>query len=764
MKLSKKVTLIFLISTIFSLGFYKIMAYIMIDKMYSGENERISGIAGGVVTRFKSETNTIKVKGLDYATLIKASNNINKDFGINDGDYRVGLQEKMEEDNIEYKIMLKEDLSLDNIYLHSENDKDVVNKLISDVKGNYNGGMEPFNDIITANEKFYIVAVSPILKDGDSEVGRGYFLLAECIDEGLAQKIAKVLSRNVSLVYELEKPSIAKMGTTDNKETIINETDKVEVLSYYKITSVTGEECYLKLKESLLVRISATKTINRFTILVSIVFLIINILIFIIIKNVVVKRIVFINDEIKKVARNKQKNIITNKLRGRDEINDLAKDISDMVIFLDKSIDKMSYLANYDTVTNLQNRYSICNFMNTLIKEKKDYTIYYIDLDNFKSINDNLGHTIGDNVLCGVAKTLLSLEEAEVKVGRVGGDEFIIIREGTRSDEERIEFGNYFLKVLRQTFKYKSYTYHLSGSIGISAYPKHGENIETLLKYADIAMYRSKKSFNNKVQIISEDMIDEIEVEGMLSDALSRNEFIVYYQPILKLGLNKIVGAEALVRWNRSGEIIPPSKFIDIAKRSGEIANIDAIVLKEGIRVAKEFRDKGYKEFQISVNICFMLLKNDSFVIDLKEMLEEIDLESNALKIEITEDEILDDPKYIIGILNEIKKIGVQVSLDDFGSGYSSFNHIKILPIDTIKIDKTLLLEVDGDDKSKSIIESIINLSHSLGLDVICEGVEEENQLRLLESINCDKIQGYYISAPVNEEKFKKLLDNYSFI
>ncbi|MGL5085178.1 MAG: EAL domain-containing protein, partial [Clostridium sp.] len=630
------------------------------------------------------------------------------------------------------------------------------------VKDNYGGGITTFNNIVNVNEKFYIVVLAPVLDINDGITINGYILIAEYIDDGMAKKIGAILKRDVSLVYNLEKPQIASVSMTDNKEPIINETDSIEAISYYKITSVTGEECYLKLRESLFLRNIATKTIKKYTVLISFIIIVINILIYILMKKIVVKRIVYINDEIKKVTKTKQKNIITSKLKGRDEVNDLANDISNMIISLDESIEKMSYLANYDMVTNIQNRYSINNFMNNLIKEEKEFSIYYIDLDNFKSVNDNLGHTVGDEVLCGVSTILKSFEDECVKVGRVGGDEFIIIREGFRSNDEIIGFGNEFLKALKQTFKHNSYTYHLSGSIGISSYPENGHELETLLKYADIAMYRSKKSFSNKVQIISEDMLDEIEVEGMLSDALIKNQFMVYYQPILNLVSKTIVGAEALVRWNRGGEIILPSKFIAIAKKSGEIAYIDKMVLKEAIRVAKEYRNKGYSLFQISVNISFVLLKSENFIMDLKQMLSSANLEPSAIKIEITEDEIIDDQKSIIEILNEVKKIGVKISLDDFGSGYASFNHIKILPIDTIKIDRSLLLKVDGEDKSKSIIETIINMSHSLGLDVICEGVEEENQLRLLEGIGCDKIQGYYISKPVDKQTFGKLLDIYS--
>lgn len=421
----------------------------------------------------------------------------------------------------------------------------------------------------------------------------------------------------------------------------------------------------------------------------------------------------------------------------------------------------MKFLANYDTVTTLLNRYSLYNYMEKLKRDEKPFTVYFIDLDNFKNLNDTLGHSTGDEVLCGAASALLSIQSDSLTVGRLGGDEFIVIKEGEIGEEEIFKVGREILSALNQTFKYKNYTYQLKGSVGVSSYPRHADDIETLLQYADIAMYKSKKNGGNRVNVISDDMLEDIIIEGQLKEALKKKEFLVYYQPIYNIEQNKIVGAEALVRWEREGEIVAPNKFIPIAKKSGDICDIDNFVLRKACEFCKACRDAGNENFKIAINASYMFLKQPKLKEDIKSILEELNLPANALKLEITEDEILDDPKYIIKILKDIKKLGVKVSLDDFGVGYSSFNHIKMLPIDTIKIDRSLLLKVEEDEKSIAIIETLIQLAHTLELDVICEGVEEQDQLDLLKDLNCDKIQGYFISRPIEEDKFKDVIDRF---
>lgn len=427
-----------------------------------------------------------------------------------------------------------------------------------------------------------------------------------------------------------------------------------------------------------------------------------------------------------------------------------------------KNAEEMRYLANYDVLTGLQNRYSLYNYMAQLKEDGEKFTIYFIDLDNFKTLNDSLGHNSGDEVLCKAAYVLESLDKNQIKVGRLGGDEFLVVRKGVLCDEEVMELGQKILEALNTTFEYGNFNYELKASIGATSFSNHTNDIETLIRYADIAMYQSKSQGGNNIEVFNETMLEGILIEAALKKAIENKEFFVHYQPIFSVEENRIVGAEALVRWLRDGEIVPPFKFIPIAKRTGDIYEIDNFVLREACNFCKEKRDNGFKDFQVSVNASYRFLKQHNFTKMLKELLEEIGLDPSGLKLEITEDEVLDDSKRIVMLLKEIKELGVKIALDDFGVGYSSFSYIKILPIDTIKIDRSLLSKIEDDSKTVSIIATLINLAHTLDLDVVAEGVEIEDQLELLKMLQCDKIQGYYISKPVHEDEFVKVIEKHN--
>lgn len=420
--------------------------------------------------------------------------------------------------------------------------------------------------------------------------------------------------------------------------------------------------------------------------------------------------------------------------------------------------ENMRYLANYDVLTGLPNRYSLFNYMGQLKYEKKEFTIFFIDLDNFKTLNDTLGHNSGDEVLCEAANSLRQLGFENLNIGRLGGDEFLIIKEGITLDEDIESIGNAILNALNKTYYYSNYTYELKSSVGVSSSPKHASDIETLIKYADIAMYRSKRGGGNKVQVFSDDMLEEIIIETELKNGLENKEFVPYYQPIYSVENDIVVGAEALVRWISEGKVIQPYKFIPIAKKTGFISEIDNFILEEACKFCKEKREALFKDFEISVNASYRFLKQPDLIERLETVLKKNGLPPSALKLEITEDEVLDNPSYIISILSSIRSMGVKVALDDFGVGYSSFNHIKMLPIDTIKIDRSLLLSVEEDNKTLAIINTLIKLSHTLDLDVVCEGVEINDQLELLKKLKCDKIQGFLISKPISKNEFNNFL------
>lgn len=423
-----------------------------------------------------------------------------------------------------------------------------------------------------------------------------------------------------------------------------------------------------------------------------------------------------------------------------------------------KYAEKMSYIATFDNLTGLLNRHNLIEYLNKLVSEKEEFSVYFLDLDNFKSINDTLGHSTGDEVLKIISNKLKNIYSEEISVGRLGGDEFIIVRKGKNIYEDIEKFSLSLSKMLSGTIKINRYSFNTEASIGVSFYPQHAIDAETLLKYADISMYEGKRAGGNKFKIFSPDMLENVYLAARLSNSIKNNELEVYYQPIYDVKKGKIVSAEALIRWISNGEVIPPNKFIPIAKKNGDILLIDEIVIRDAARFCKSIREMGDKDFIVSVNVSHAILKQSYFLSKIIKIVEEEGIAPDFLKFEITEDETIDDSEFTANVLKELKELGFEISLDDFGVGYSSFNHIKTLPLDTLKIDRSLILSIENDNRTFSIIDTLINLAHNLGLDVICEGVEKKNEMELLKSMGCDKIQGYYISKAINKNDFIKFL------
>lgn len=445
----------------------------------------------------------------------------------------------------------------------------------------------------------------------------------------------------------------------------------------------------------------------------------------------------------------------------------IINDITD----IKKHSEELTYLANYDTLTNLLNRYNLFEYLIELIKNEEEFSIYFIDIDDFKNINDTLGHNTGDEVLRIVADKLLSLKYSfskdainKITVGRLGGDEFLVVKKGKDSIREIKNLANEIQRILYEEFQIENNTFNLKASIGISSYPADGDNVFTLIKYADISMYRSKEEGGNKNKIFSEEMLEEINMQSSLSSAIENKEFEVYFQPIYDVTKEKIVGAEALTRWNKEEGIISPAKYIPLAKKTGDIIKLDEFVLEEACKCCNEMYKIGEEQFKVSINISYAAIKQNNFIEKLVKIITKEKINPRSIKLEITEDEIIDNIEFTVGILNKIRNLGFQIALDDFGVGYSSFNYIKILPLDTLKIDRSLLKSLEKDRKTLSIIETLINLSHTLGLNVVCEGVEISSQLELLRKINCDSIQGFYISKPIDFNSFKDFVIDFNNI
>lgn len=423
--------------------------------------------------------------------------------------------------------------------------------------------------------------------------------------------------------------------------------------------------------------------------------------------------------------------------------------------------EEMKYLATYDTLTSIFNRRKLIEYGKELIENKEEFSLYFIDLDNFKKINDSLGHDYGDKVLISVSQDLIKLASKEIKIGRLGGDEFVIIKKGNSTYDELKNFSTTIKNSISKSYNFKNFKFKLKSSIGVAYYPLDGKDISTIIKYADIAMYHSKSSGGNCFSIFEKSFLDDYDLEDKLKIALTENQLITYYQPIYNINNHKIDTVEALVRWESENGLIPPNSFIPLAKRTGLIVDIDKKVFEDSCILCKEHKEKYGDYLTVSINISYGLLIESNFSEFIISTINKYNIPPSFIKLEITEDEIIKDLNYVISILNKLRKKGILIALDDFGVGYSSFNYIKKLPLDTIKIDKSLIFSIENDKKSLSIIQTLITLSKSLNLEVVCEGVEVKNQLKLLETLGCDKIQGYLFSKPIIKDELYNYMDNF---
>ncbi|WP_270566911.1 EAL domain-containing protein [Clostridium beijerinckii] len=422
--------------------------------------------------------------------------------------------------------------------------------------------------------------------------------------------------------------------------------------------------------------------------------------------------------------------------------------------------EKIRHFVYYDPLTELPNRKMMLERLNLLLEiENNSFAMLFIDLDGFKSINDNYGHQLGDKVLKNVADTLKGIISDNDTISRIGGDEFVIIATNIKSTTYVKEIAERIQKALNTPFIYNGEALSVGASIGISIFPEHGKDTDTLIRKADIAMYEVKKNGGYNYALysskINDEFLDKIDIKEKLNKAMKNNEFIIYYQPIISLRSMKVLYSEALIRWKQGDKIISPAEFIPIAKSVGEIIPIDNWVLENACKQCEIWNELGGNEFSISVNVSYSQLKQSEFVSMVQSILNHYSIQARCLNMEITEDEAMEDFGTIIGILEELRKIGIRVSLDDFGTGYSSLSYVNRLPIDMIKIDKSLIANLEKDYKSVMIVRSIINLGHSLSLKIIAEGIETQEQFRILNELNCDYIQGYLIGKPMEALEFE---------
>jgi diguanylate cyclase (GGDEF)-like protein len=399
----------------------------------------------------------------------------------------------------------------------------------------------------------------------------------------------------------------------------------------------------------------------------------------------------------------------------------------------------------------------------TAPRHERQVAVLFLDLDGFKYINDSLGHPTGDKLLQSIAKRLVGCVRTSDTVSRQGGDEFVVLLTESRQWEDAVVVAERILKAVSQSHPIDNHDLHVTTSIGVSVYPDDGEDAETLIRNADIAMYQAKEKGRNSYQFFKPAMnvraVERQSIESSLRSAVKNGEFVLRYQPKVDLQTGLITGAEALIRWNHPlrGELAP-GMFVSIAEDSGLIRQIGRWVLREACEQARAWLDEGLPPISIAVNVSAVELSDETYVQRLYATLSETGMDPSNLELELTESVLMRHAHSAAIILQALRKTGIQVALDDFGTGYSSLSYLRDFPIDSLKIDRSFVDEVTSVVEDTSIVKAVISMARNLGLRVVAEGVENMDQLEFLRAQACDEAQGYFFSRPVDPDAFAELL------
>ncbi|MBC8157535.1 EAL domain-containing protein [Armatimonadetes bacterium] len=417
---------------------------------------------------------------------------------------------------------------------------------------------------------------------------------------------------------------------------------------------------------------------------------------------------------------------------------------------------KINRLAYYDPLTDLPNRAYFAQLMETMITEKKleKFALLFIDIDNFSAVNESLGHSCGDQILCNISEILKKQMVFGNELVRFGGDEFVIVVKNVVSNAQLKAYVEQILKEFQKPFEIGGENFHITLSMGISTYPFDGETAEKILKHADIALNNVKAHGKNGYKLFSfeldESVAKRLKLERDLRKAVENKEFELFYQPKFDIGRNQVLGYEALLRWHHPKRgLVSPLEFIPVAEETGLIIPIGEWVIQKAAEQLYYWQQQGHAELTIAVNLSARQFKDERLVDRFRQIRKTTGVDLTKLELEITETTALYDIQYAINVLRELKELGLKISLDDFGTGYSSLNYLTQLPIDHLKIDKSFLKNTIEQKSGEQIIRSVIGLAHACNLKVVAEGVETRGQLDFLRDEKCDMIQGFYISRPV---------------
>ncbi len=446
----------------------------------------------------------------------------------------------------------------------------------------------------------------------------------------------------------------------------------------------------------------------------------------------------------------------------------IATDISERLA-AQEHIRKLAY---FDSLTQLPNRRLLQDRAEQALasadRENAKVALLFVDLDHFKTINDSLGHSAGDQLLTEVANRLLGCVRRMETVARLGGDEFVVLLSEATLDGT-VEVARKVLEVVARPCWVDQHELGVTPSLGISLFPQDGRNFETLLKHADTAMYRAKEAGRNTYQFFANEMnvaaLERLVLENSLRQGLERGEFVLHYQPQVNVASGHIVGAEALIRWNHPQiGLVPPAKFIPVAEVSGLIVAIGEWVLREACRQNRCWQQAGLPPISVAVNISSVQFRGGHLEEGIRAALADTGLAAQYLELELTEGIVMGGANETVETLLSLSAMGLKLSIDDFGTGYSSLSYLKRFPIDKLKIDQSFVRDIVTDPDDWAIASAVISLGHSLRLGVIAEGVEHAEQFEMLRRQGCDEVQGYHFSVPLPADEFAELLQQQKFV
>jgi diguanylate cyclase (GGDEF)-like protein len=451
----------------------------------------------------------------------------------------------------------------------------------------------------------------------------------------------------------------------------------------------------------------------------------------------------------------------------RDQMLRLEEVITTRTRGLEAANQQLRHLATHDALTGLPNRALLDDRLQQAIahadRDMRSFALLVCDLDRFKLINDSLGHRAGDELLQEVASRLNAVVRTADTVARIGGDEFVLIGTSIADAEDAAGLAARVIDVLQAPVRIAAIDIHTSPSIGIAMYPDDGATIQALLAHADAAMYSAKHhgrgNFRRYAPGMHAGTEDRVQLESDLHNAVTLNQFELYYQPKVDTRTGTVRSAEALIRWaHPTRGIVSPADFIPLAEECGLIGPIGAWVIREACRQARAWQDDGVPALRVSVNLSASQFRDSGLVESIRRALEDARLPARYLEVELTESAVMSDPEQSIAILEQLSAMGVLVSVDDFGTGYSSMSYLRRFPIDKLKIDRVFIEEIVSRPEDASIVRAIVSLAHSLRLKVVAEGVETPAQLEFLKTAGCDEYQGYHFSRPLPAADFERLI------